>query len=549
MHGIGVAPAGSKVWVNQQPATMLDAQPGPRIPINPYLEVMAKEHETIMLCGGLETKLHLLGNRLFVFNISTSSPSTQFEMYSQGPDGASLNSTTSLYLHQPKAYSITIDDVADNFAEIAKAQPASLFDHPFFQRLQQLHQAYGAVFSLYLFQKGTLHNSFELSQMPATYRQEFQENAFWLHLGFHAQKMMPQHPYKSANAQTASRDALAVQEQIRRFAGQQSLDPITRIHYWSGSLESCRAWLNQGIKGFYAAPAGRQAYYLEDATNALLAFHDAWYDAYEGILFLQTDIWLEHDVPTTKNPEEATARILEEYLSSHPLAQQNMQLFTHEAFLLSSHASKHQTPEKMAAAIKWLTQHGYQPRFDAGIFLDNLPPVQPHQLEVVSQRGQQQLTWQHQVAGCSYRISRKTLSSPQDEWQLIGESREKFWNLDATAARYAYRVIGITSEGKQSTSQPLIMNPSLQSKEITLTTYPNPFNQQVMIQYVMPTESRVSITMHNLLGQTLLYIPAQHRAAGQHWQEINTEGWASGLYFVRLQTENQSAIRKVMLVK
>ena len=82
-----------------------------------------------------------------------------------------------------------------------------------------------------------------------------------------------------------------------------------------------------------------------------------------------------------------------------------------------------------------------------------------------------------------------------------------------------------------------------------LQNYPNPFNPVTMIKYALPKESRVQITLHNILGERIMTLVDDHQAAGWHEVKVESAGLASGVYFYRIQANTFQQTRKMMLVK
>ncbi|MBU4444555.1 T9SS type A sorting domain-containing protein [bacterium] len=79
--------------------------------------------------------------------------------------------------------------------------------------------------------------------------------------------------------------------------------------------------------------------------------------------------------------------------------------------------------------------------------------------------------------------------------------------------------------------------------------YPNPFNSGTTISYALPVSQRVTITIHNLLGQTIATLVDKPTAAGYHnvhWDAGENPG---GIYFVKLQTDTYSLSNKMVLLK
>lgn len=64
--------------------------------------------------------------------------------------------------------------------------------------------------------------------------------------------------------------------------------------------------------------------------------------------------------------------------------------------------------------------------------------------------------------------------------------------------------------------------------------YPNPFNPETTINYTLPEESRVSISIYNLLGQKIVDLVNETKSMGTYNVKWNAGSLASGVYFYRI---------------
>jgi len=87
-------------------------------------------------------------------------------------------------------------------------------------------------------------------------------------------------------------------------------------------------------------------------------------------------------------------------------------------------------------------------------------------------------------------------------------------------------------------------------------SYPNPFNPTATIRYDLPTASRVSLTIYNLLGQVVATLVDGVVIAGYQSAEWNASNFSSGIYFYRLEATSVSEpsktfnqVRKMVLLK
>ncbi len=84
--------------------------------------------------------------------------------------------------------------------------------------------------------------------------------------------------------------------------------------------------------------------------------------------------------------------------------------------------------------------------------------------------------------------------------------------------------------------------------------YPNPFNPATTIEYDLPEDGRVNLTIYNLLGQKVRTLVSAPQTAGRYrimWDAKSEQGnaVASGIYLYRLQTGNFVRTKKLILLK
>lgn len=84
--------------------------------------------------------------------------------------------------------------------------------------------------------------------------------------------------------------------------------------------------------------------------------------------------------------------------------------------------------------------------------------------------------------------------------------------------------------------------------------YPNPFNPHSSIRYAIGASGMVNITIYNLRGQKVRELVNEHKSSGTHttnWdgRDANGNGVASGVYYVRLVTNDKRESRKITMIK
>lgn len=84
--------------------------------------------------------------------------------------------------------------------------------------------------------------------------------------------------------------------------------------------------------------------------------------------------------------------------------------------------------------------------------------------------------------------------------------------------------------------------------------YPNPFNPSTTIAFSVQRKENVRLEVFNAIGQSVALLVNREMEAGNYtatWHGTDNDGRTatSGLYLVRMQSENFSAVRKMLLVK
>ncbi len=79
--------------------------------------------------------------------------------------------------------------------------------------------------------------------------------------------------------------------------------------------------------------------------------------------------------------------------------------------------------------------------------------------------------------------------------------------------------------------------------------YPNPFNSTTFIEYTLPSESRITLKIHDLLGNVVATLVDETKSAGSHSVEFDTDKLSSGVYFYRLTSGVFSETRKMVLMR
>ncbi|MCI0450185.1 MAG: T9SS type A sorting domain-containing protein [Chlorobi bacterium] len=78
--------------------------------------------------------------------------------------------------------------------------------------------------------------------------------------------------------------------------------------------------------------------------------------------------------------------------------------------------------------------------------------------------------------------------------------------------------------------------------------YPNPFNPVTTIKYDIPKDNFVTVKIYDLLGREVFNV-SEFKKAGNYEVKFDGSGFASGLYFYKIEASNFVETKKMVLIK
>ena len=81
------------------------------------------------------------------------------------------------------------------------------------------------------------------------------------------------------------------------------------------------------------------------------------------------------------------------------------------------------------------------------------------------------------------------------------------------------------------------------------SAYPNPFNPTTNLTLDLNTDSKVSISIYNVMGQLMDVLVNENLSAGSYPYTWNASETPSGLYFIKTEVGSSTSVQKVMLLK
>jgi hypothetical protein len=117
------------------------------------------------------------------------------------------------------------------------------------------------------------------------------------------------------------------------------------------------------------------------------------------------------------------------------------------------------------------------------------------------------------------------------------------YNLQYTGTNGVF-IISLLSTGSESI---------IPEKFSMSANYPNPFNPVTHVNFDIPNQSNVTFTIYSLLGQEILsvsasYEPGSYKFTWNGRDQLGNE-LSSGVYLLKMETENFLKTRKLVLMK
>ena len=124
-------------------------------------------------------------------------------------------------------------------------------------------------------------------------------------------------------------------------------------------------------------------------------------------------------------------------------------------------------------------------------------------------------------------------TGPPDQWPMLGHD-----NLMTRNYNFVDNVTSIKDENK-----------IIPGNYILKQNYPNPFNNSTVIEFSLPDEEHVNLSVYDILGRKVDKLVDNKLTAGQHRITWCNKDVSSGIYFYVLKTEKAKIIRMMTILK
>lgn len=133
-------------------------------------------------------------------------------------------------------------------------------------------------------------------------------------------------------------------------------------------------------------------------------------------------------------------------------------------------------------------------------------------------------------------------------------SEYTFTDSKLNSGKYQYRLKQLDLNGNfeyHNLTQSIEV--ALPSKIELAQNYPNPFNPSTKIDFTLPSNSKVKISIFDMTGKEVAVALNDTRSAGYHTIQFNASNLSSGVYFYKLDIssneQNISLLKKMVLIK
>lgn len=119
--------------------------------------------------------------------------------------------------------------------------------------------------------------------------------------------------------------------------------------------------------------------------------------------------------------------------------------------------------------------------------------------------------------------------------------------IENTAAIYFDFNPPIITNTPVSTIGTITNTVNLDNSKLDMNVMPNPFGNQITLQYTLEQQEEVTIEIQNALGQVVKrYTSGQTQQAGAYIEQVSTTELPSAMYLLVLRTENQIVTKRIV---
>ncbi|MDF2437617.1 MAG: hypothetical protein K0Q95_1993 [Bacteroidota bacterium] len=150
-----------------------------------------------------------------------------------------------------------------------------------------------------------------------------------------------------------------------------------------------------------------------------------------------------------------------------------------------------------------------------------------------------------------YRFMNVPMNLPGETYTIYvdipGLGRVSTYNfvIDASISQYPGMDYEADSTSIYITQMSVGISPSA-NNESSLSVYPNPVSDNANIEYTIDVDSKIELSVYNVIGDQIMLIENKEQSAGTYNYKVNMSGISTGVYFVKLKINNTSTVKKII---
>jgi hypothetical protein len=185
-------------------------------------------------------------------------------------------------------------------------------------------------------------------------------------------------------------------------------------------------------------------------------------------------------------------------------------------------------------------------------------PVELSSFSASLLNGGVRLNWrtETEVNNYGFDVERKSVNGNWDKISFVsgyGNSNSpkeySYTDNSVREGKYSYRLKQVDNDGSFAYSNILEITFQKVVEYNLAQNYPNPFNPNTNISFILPESGNVKLTIFNLLGQEIKILVNGFKESGLHNISFDAKNLNSGIYLYKLEANNFTQTRKMILVK
>jgi Secretion system C-terminal sorting domain len=189
-------------------------------------------------------------------------------------------------------------------------------------------------------------------------------------------------------------------------------------------------------------------------------------------------------------------------------------------------------------------------------------PVELTSFSAMQFKNSIKLMWETatEVNNYGFEIQKSGVRSKELGWEKIGfvngqgnsnspKNYDYMDNSNLTTGEYSYRLKQIDNDGAFEYSDEVNVTIGVPSGFTLEQNYPNPFNPTTNIKFSLPVSGLVNIKVYNAIGEQVAELMNRQMEAGSYSIPFNATGLPNGVYLYKIDVNNFTSVKKMILIK